>query len=199
MSTPLRRSASAPPTITTRHNRRSDFWTTSACRRSLVQAKDDPLIPFRDLPTIRLSRRNPNLQLIAPRAWRPFGLYFEGEAAFLARRRAVRMVAASPEQTPGQLRLLNQMAQTASFREAASVALDSLRGSKLRSFLTLLGHHSRHHHTDRGDVRHQRHGSLHRRERLQHGLGRVSNCPHGVHRELQSQEVSRDAEEESRS
>src|SRR5271165_6169930 len=31
------------------------------------------------------------------------------------------------------------MAQTASFREAASVALDSLRGSKLRSFLTLLG------------------------------------------------------------
>jgi putative ABC transport system permease protein len=31
------------------------------------------------------------------------------------------------------------MAQTASFREAASVAIDSLRGSKLRSFLTLLG------------------------------------------------------------
>src|SRR6266567_3604741 len=31
------------------------------------------------------------------------------------------------------------MAQTASFREAGSVALDSLRGSKLRSFLTLLG------------------------------------------------------------
>jgi putative ABC transport system permease protein len=31
------------------------------------------------------------------------------------------------------------MAQTASFREAAAVALDSLRGSKLRSFLTLLG------------------------------------------------------------
>ncbi len=31
------------------------------------------------------------------------------------------------------------MAQTASFREAASVALDSLRSSKLRSFLTLLG------------------------------------------------------------
>jgi len=31
------------------------------------------------------------------------------------------------------------MAQTASFREAASVAVDSLRGSKLRSFLTLLG------------------------------------------------------------
>ncbi len=31
------------------------------------------------------------------------------------------------------------MAQTASFREAASVALDSLRLSKLRSFLTLLG------------------------------------------------------------
>jgi putative ABC transport system permease protein len=31
------------------------------------------------------------------------------------------------------------VAQTASFREAASVALDSLRSSKLRSFLTLLG------------------------------------------------------------
>jgi putative ABC transport system permease protein len=31
------------------------------------------------------------------------------------------------------------MAQTASFREAAMVALDSLRSSKLRSFLTLLG------------------------------------------------------------
>src|ERR1700760_2394260 len=31
------------------------------------------------------------------------------------------------------------MAQPASFREAASVALDSLRSSKLRSFLTLLG------------------------------------------------------------
>ena len=31
------------------------------------------------------------------------------------------------------------MAQTASFREAASVAADSLRSSKLRSFLTLLG------------------------------------------------------------
>jgi putative ABC transport system permease protein len=31
------------------------------------------------------------------------------------------------------------MAQTASFREAASVAFDSLRSSKLRSFLTLLG------------------------------------------------------------
>jgi putative ABC transport system permease protein len=31
------------------------------------------------------------------------------------------------------------MAQTASFREAGSVALDSLRSSKLRSFLTLLG------------------------------------------------------------
>ena len=31
------------------------------------------------------------------------------------------------------------MAQTASFREAAAVALDSLRSSKLRSFLTLLG------------------------------------------------------------
>jgi putative ABC transport system permease protein len=31
------------------------------------------------------------------------------------------------------------MAQTASFREAASVAADSLRGSKLRSFLTLFG------------------------------------------------------------
>jgi len=31
------------------------------------------------------------------------------------------------------------MAQTASFREAAYVALDSLRSSKLRSFLTLLG------------------------------------------------------------
>jgi putative ABC transport system permease protein len=31
------------------------------------------------------------------------------------------------------------MAQTASFREAAEVALDSLRSSKLRSFLTLLG------------------------------------------------------------
>ncbi len=31
------------------------------------------------------------------------------------------------------------MAQTASFREAAAVAVDSLRASKLRSFLTLLG------------------------------------------------------------
>src|SRR5437016_2951178 len=31
------------------------------------------------------------------------------------------------------------MAQTASFREAGSVAFDSLRSSKLRSFLTLLG------------------------------------------------------------
>src|SRR5579884_2730386 len=31
------------------------------------------------------------------------------------------------------------MAQTASFREATEVAFDSLRGSKLRSFLTLLG------------------------------------------------------------
>src|SRR5579884_1395776 len=31
------------------------------------------------------------------------------------------------------------MAQTASFREAAAVAMDSLRSSKLRSFLTLLG------------------------------------------------------------
>src|SRR5579872_361950 len=31
------------------------------------------------------------------------------------------------------------MAQTASFREAISVAVDSLQGSKLRSFLTLLG------------------------------------------------------------
>ncbi len=31
------------------------------------------------------------------------------------------------------------MAQTASFREAAAVAADSLRGSKLRSFLTLFG------------------------------------------------------------
>ena len=31
------------------------------------------------------------------------------------------------------------MTGTASFREAASVAIDSLRGSKLRSFLTLLG------------------------------------------------------------
>src|ERR1700704_1780148 len=31
------------------------------------------------------------------------------------------------------------MAQTASFREATSVAADSLRSSKLRSFLTLLG------------------------------------------------------------
>src|SRR4030088_1021093 len=31
------------------------------------------------------------------------------------------------------------MAQTASFREAGSVALDSLRKNKLRSFLTLLG------------------------------------------------------------
>jgi putative ABC transport system permease protein len=31
------------------------------------------------------------------------------------------------------------MAQTASFREATAVAADSLRGSKLRSFLTLLG------------------------------------------------------------
>src|SRR5690242_7210906 len=31
------------------------------------------------------------------------------------------------------------MAQGASFREAASVAADSLRSSKLRSFLTLLG------------------------------------------------------------
>ena len=31
------------------------------------------------------------------------------------------------------------MAQTASFREAAAVAADSLRSSKLRSFLTLLG------------------------------------------------------------
>jgi putative ABC transport system permease protein len=31
------------------------------------------------------------------------------------------------------------MAQTASFREAAAVAVDSLRNSKLRSFLTLLG------------------------------------------------------------
>src|ERR1700730_2779639 len=31
------------------------------------------------------------------------------------------------------------MAQTASFREATSVAADSLRSSKLRSFLTLFG------------------------------------------------------------
>src|SRR6202790_2633781 len=31
------------------------------------------------------------------------------------------------------------MAQTASFREAAAVAADSLQSSKLRSFLTLLG------------------------------------------------------------
>jgi putative ABC transport system permease protein len=31
------------------------------------------------------------------------------------------------------------MAQTASFREAAAVAADNLRSSKLRSFLTLLG------------------------------------------------------------
>src|ERR1700722_14749876 len=31
------------------------------------------------------------------------------------------------------------MAQTASFREATAVAADSLRSSKLRSFLTLLG------------------------------------------------------------
>src|SRR5215471_17867813 len=31
------------------------------------------------------------------------------------------------------------MAQSASFREAATVAADSLRSSKLRSFLTLLG------------------------------------------------------------
>src|ERR1700683_590762 len=31
------------------------------------------------------------------------------------------------------------MAQTASFREAAAVSADSLRSSKLRSFLTLLG------------------------------------------------------------
>src|SRR5260370_2327818 len=31
------------------------------------------------------------------------------------------------------------MAKPASFREAAAVAFDSLRGSKLRSFLTLLG------------------------------------------------------------
>ena len=34
---------------------------------------------------------------------------------------------------------MKQMAQTASFREAFSVAADSLRSSKLRSFLTLLG------------------------------------------------------------
>jgi putative ABC transport system permease protein len=34
---------------------------------------------------------------------------------------------------------MKQMAETASFREAISVAADSLRSSKLRSFLTLLG------------------------------------------------------------
>src|SRR5579862_1139031 len=35
--------------------------------------------------------------------------------------------------------MAHSSAQTASFREAASVAADSLRSSKLRSFLTLLG------------------------------------------------------------
>src|SRR5271156_2813460 len=45
----------------------------------------------------------------------------------------------STEQSGGNFRSINQMAQTASFREAINVAADSLRSSKLRSFLTLLG------------------------------------------------------------
>src|SRR5215471_476595 len=44
------------------------------------------------------------------------------------------------EQMPGRSRILiEDVYRQASFIEAASVALDSLRGSKLRSFLTLLG------------------------------------------------------------
>src|SRR5579864_3165458 len=45
----------------------------------------------------------------------------------------------SAEQSACQLRHLIEMPQTASFREATAVAADSLRSSKLRSFLTLLG------------------------------------------------------------
>ena len=45
----------------------------------------------------------------------------------------------SAEQSARGPRPLIQMAQTASFREATAVAADSLRSSKLRSFLTLFG------------------------------------------------------------
>jgi putative ABC transport system permease protein len=44
-----------------------------------------------------------------------------------------------PEQTGRRSRILKAVRSTASFIEAAAVALDSLRSSKLRSFLTLLG------------------------------------------------------------
>src|SRR5271166_276656 len=43
------------------------------------------------------------------------------------------------EQNGTEFRSMKQVAQTASFREAVRVAADSLRSSKLRSFLTLLG------------------------------------------------------------
>src|SRR5579864_8410612 len=45
----------------------------------------------------------------------------------------------SAEQSARRLRPLIEMPQTASFREATAVAADSLRSSKMRSFLTLLG------------------------------------------------------------
>ena len=44
----------------------------------------------------------------------------------------------SPEQTAGVIRL-KHVRRNASFGEAVRLALDSLRGSKLRSVLTLIG------------------------------------------------------------
>src|SRR5947209_1830684 len=49
------------------------------------------------------------------------------------------MAGRDSEQSGRRSRPLSKMAQGASFREAAVVAADSLRSSKLRSFLTLLG------------------------------------------------------------
>ena len=71
---------------------------------------------------------------------------------------------------------------TASFGEAVRIAFDSLRASKLRSFLTLLGIILATTTLIAVMSRDPRHGRLYRRKRLRHGRRRISHRAHGVHR-----------------
>src|SRR6478609_33571 len=79
-------------------------------------------------------------------AWRAFRLSFPRESPILAGWDGAGLGGSedSPEHKRSKPRILRlqrsvRVKSQASFFEAAKVALDSLRGSKLRSFLTLLG------------------------------------------------------------
>ena len=92
---------------------------------------------------------------------------------------------------------LNIVAQTASFREATAVAADSLRSSKLRSFLTLFGIILAT--TTLIAVMSVIHGmDVYIANSVSNmGAGRIPHRPYRFPRQLRSQEIPRDAEEKS--